>query len=71
MSADQINGPLLLADLERLAGDTFESPEALAQWLRRPHPMLEGKTPLQAAQSKLGADQVRSILVAIKHGGVL
>jgi putative toxin-antitoxin system antitoxin component (TIGR02293 family) len=60
-------GVLRLLDIERMAYDTFEEGD-FTQWLNRPHPMLDGETPLQAAETSYGAEQVKSILVAIKHG---
>lgn len=61
---------LLLRELERMAADTFETSEDAAGWLRKPHPLLDEKTPLEMAQTAAGAQQVRSMLVAIRYGGV-
>lgn len=58
-------------ELERMATDTFETAKDAAQWLQNPHPLLDEKTPLQVAQTEAGAQRVKSILVAIKYGGVL
>lgn len=62
---------LRVLELEEMAADTFESEEAALGWLRRPHPMLEGESPLEAAKTSFGARRVKEILVAIKHGGVV
>lgn len=40
-------------------------------WLSRPHPLLGGQTPRQCLRTQSGTDQVRNILVAIRHGGVV
>jgi putative toxin-antitoxin system antitoxin component (TIGR02293 family) len=53
-----------------MAADTFETSEDAAGWLRKPHPLLDEKTPLEMAQTAAGAQQVRSMLVAIRYGGV-
>ena len=63
-------GVLRLLDIEGMAFDTFEEGDS-TQWLSRPHPMLDGETPLQAAGTSYGAEQVKSILVAIKYGGAV
>ena len=38
------------------------------RWLRAPHPELDGRTPLQAARSELGARAVETMLWEIAHG---
>lgn len=60
---------LRLVELSNLAEDTFETQEAAAGWLRRPHPMLDGETPLALAKSAYGAEKVKEMLVALKYGG--
>ncbi|MCV0438895.1 MAG: MbcA/ParS/Xre antitoxin family protein [Hydrogenophaga sp.] len=59
-----------LRDMQQLATDVFGKREA-ADWIQRPHPMLEGKTPSDAAATSLGLQRVMEILVAIKYGGVV
>lgn len=41
------------------------------RWWRSPHPLLCGKTPWLASQRAGGAERVRDLLVALKHGGVV
>lgn len=65
------NAQSLQLGLKRNAEDTFESKEDAAQWLQRPHPMLDGASPLQMAQTEAGAERVRDILIAIRYGGVV
>lgn len=65
------DGVMRLLELDRMAADTFESEAESARWLRRPHPMLDGETPLAAAKTSFGAQQVKDILVAVKYGGVV
>lgn len=62
---------LRLLELQCQAEDTFDSPAAASAWLRRGHEMLEGETPLEWAQSWYGAQTVKELLVALKHGGVV
>ena len=69
MTEHVTNSQLLQQELERMAADTFETSHDAAQWLRKPHPLLAGRSPLQAAQTEAGAQVVKSILVAIKYGG--
>ena len=62
---------LRLLELDSLAKETFETPQEAAGWMRQPHPMLDGESPLQCAKSGFGAQRVKDILVAIKYGGVV
>ena len=62
---------LRLLELDGLAKQTFETSEEAACWMRQPHPMLDGESPLECAKSGFGAQRVKDILVAIKHGAVL
>lgn len=71
MSEHRTNAHPLRSELERMATDTFETREEAAQWLRTPHPMLDGDAPLQIAVTQAGAERVKDILTAIKYGGVL
>ncbi len=64
-------GVLRLVELDQLAVDTFEDEESASQWLQRPHPLLEGESPLQAAKSAYGTQRVKDILLAIQYGGVV
>lgn len=62
---------LRLLELKEMANDTFESEAAALGWLRRPHPMLDGESPLESAKTSFGSSRVKDILVSIKHGGVV
>lgn len=64
-------GVVRLLELDQMASDTFEEEAEASQWLRKPHPMLEGETPLEAAKTSYGAQRVKDILLAIKYGGVV
>lgn len=64
-------GVVRLLELDQMASDIFEDEAEASQWLRKPHPMLEGETPLEAAKTSYGAQRVKDILLAIKYGGVV
>lgn len=63
-------GLLRLLELDQMAVDTFETEDEARNWLRKPHPMLEGDVPLSAAKTSYGAQRVKDILTAVKYGGV-
>ncbi len=58
-------------ELDNLVKETFKNQDEGAAWLRRPHQMLEGETPLNCMRSSVGAQRVKDILVSIKYGGVV
>lgn len=62
---------LRLLELEGIAAETFATEVEASAWLNRPHPMLDGETPLAAAKTSFGAQRVKDILLAIKYGGVV
>lgn len=68
--ANDIDSTQRLLELDKLAQEAFESPEAAAEWMRRPHPMLDGEEPRECANSSSGADRVEANLVAIKYGSL-
>ncbi|HLI12582.1 MAG TPA: MbcA/ParS/Xre antitoxin family protein [Alphaproteobacteria bacterium] len=47
----------------------FEDAEKARTWLRKPLWILDGMTPLAAAQSEHGAELVREMLVNLAWGG--
>ena len=59
-----------LTDLEKFAMEVFLSTDDIERWFAKPHPLLNGETPLRMATTKTGAEKVRSLLVAIKYGGL-
>jgi|AntAceMinimDraft_12_1070368.scaffolds.fasta_scaffold17662_4 putative toxin-antitoxin system antitoxin component (TIGR02293 family) len=62
---------LRLLELDAIAAETFETESDASEWLRRPHPMLDGETPLAAAKTSFGSQRVKDMLLAIKYGGVV
>lgn len=62
---------LRLLELDAIAAETFATEAEASAWLRRPHPMLDGETPLAAAKTSFGSQRVKDILLAIKYGSVV
>ena len=60
--------PARLMSMSVHAGEVFANQEKAIHWLRSPNPSLEGKTPLEAAQTDQGYRDVEDVLVRIKHG---
>jgi len=58
-----------VADITRLAEETFGGQEAARQWLTNPNLALEEATPLSMLDTEPGAGEVRRILSAINYGG--
>jgi putative toxin-antitoxin system antitoxin component (TIGR02293 family) len=50
------------------AGDVFGNPQRALQWLHSPHPALRDKTPLDAAGTAEGFQEVEDILGRIEYG---
>ena len=59
-----------VADITRLAEETFGGRDAATQWLKTANLALKGATPLSMLDTEPGAAEVRRILIAIAHGGV-
>ncbi len=49
-------------------GEVFANQEKAIHWLRSPNPSLQGKTPLEAAQTDSGYQDVEDVLERIEHG---
>ena len=59
-----------VADIMRMAEETFGGRPAATQWLKRTNLALGGRTPLSMLDTEPGAGEVRRILASIDHGGV-
>ena len=58
-----------LARIVALAERAWDGERAAARsFLTAPHPLLEGRAPIEAALTELGARRVEAILAAIGHG---
>ena len=59
---------LQITDLLTKATEVFGSPTQASTWLTRPHPSLDGETPLKRARTPWGMSKVQSILAALRYG---
>lgn len=50
------------------AGEVFANQEKALHWLKTPNPSLGGKTPIEAARTDEGYNQVEDVLTRIEHG---
>jgi uncharacterized protein (DUF2384 family) len=57
-----------LARVTVAAGHEFDDAEDAREWLTKSHPELDGLTPLQAAETDLGARRAKWVLDAIFYG---
>ena len=57
-----------LARIVAMTEDVWQDRTAAAEFLRRPHRSLGGRTPLQMATTDLGARQVEELLASIEFG---
>ncbi len=60
-----------VADILRMAEETFGGREAATQWLKSTNLALGGPTPLSMLDTELGAAEVRRVLSAINYGAAL
>lgn len=59
---------LQITELLTQATEVFGSPTQASTWLTRPHPSLDGETPLRRARTPWGMSKVQSMLVALRYG---
>jgi putative toxin-antitoxin system antitoxin component (TIGR02293 family) len=57
-----------LARVLAAAEYTWDDPEQARAWMNQPHPELQGRTPLAAAKTELGARSVEAILDKLFYG---
>jgi putative toxin-antitoxin system antitoxin component (TIGR02293 family) len=60
-----------VAEIARMAEETFGGHEAATRWLKTPNLALENATPLSMLDTEPGAGEIRRLLAAIDHGGAL
>lgn len=56
--------------LQVFAADVFDSVDVARNWLNNPHPLLEGKTPIDCTSTELGMQNVRGLLAGLKRNRV-
>src|SRR5438128_643309 len=57
-----------LARIVALAEALWDSQDESRAFLNRPHPLLDGNTPLKVARTELGARRVERLLHDVEHG---
>jgi putative toxin-antitoxin system antitoxin component (TIGR02293 family) len=57
-----------LAVLYLKAEETIGDPELAKQWMQTPRLVFDGKTPLEMAETEVGAREVEDLLLRIEHG---
>jgi len=60
--------PLRLISVSARAGEVFANQGKAVHWLSSPNPSLNGLTPLEAAETDKGYQEVEDILTRIEHG---
>ena len=68
LSADESERTERLARVIALAEALWDGKSEARIFLNRPHPLLDGHTPLEAARTELGARRVERLLHDIEHG---
>jgi putative toxin-antitoxin system antitoxin component (TIGR02293 family) len=63
-----IQPPARFISLSVRAGEVFANREKAIAWLETPNPSLQGKTPIEAANTKEGFEEADEILTRIEHG---
>lgn len=57
-----------LARVMALAEQVWEGCDEAREFLRQPHPVLDGKSPLEMTETELGARRVESLLMKLEYG---
>lgn len=57
-----------LARVMALAEQVWESRDDAREFLAQPHPMLEERSPLEMAETELGARRVERLLMSLEYG---
>ncbi len=63
-----IQPPVRFISLSVRAGEVFANHVKALAWLQTPNPSLQGKTPIEAADSEEGFADADEILTRIEHG---
>jgi putative toxin-antitoxin system antitoxin component (TIGR02293 family) len=68
LTTDESDRLVLLAEIIALAQQALDSGEGARQWLRTPHSMLGGESPLDRMDTVTGMQEVKTMLSHIEHG---
>jgi putative toxin-antitoxin system antitoxin component (TIGR02293 family) len=64
----QVRPPVRFIRLSVRAGEVFANREKAMAWLETPNPSLQGRSPIEAANTEEGFEQADEILTRIEHG---
>jgi putative toxin-antitoxin system antitoxin component (TIGR02293 family) len=71
LDVGEAEGVIRTIELSTLATEAFGTEENGAQWLNKPHPLLDGRSPMEYSNNAYGFAKVKGILMAIRFGGVV
>jgi putative toxin-antitoxin system antitoxin component (TIGR02293 family) len=57
-----------LAEVVVLAQQALDGADPAREWLRAPHSLLGGASPLDRMDTRVGMDEVKTMLVHVEHG---
>lgn len=60
-----------IAALATHAAQTFEDQDSASRWMITPNRALNDQVPIALCDTEIGARQVRRVLTALEHGGVI
>jgi putative toxin-antitoxin system antitoxin component (TIGR02293 family) len=64
----EVRPPARFISLSVRAGEVFANREKALAWLETPNPSLQGRSPIEAANTEEGFEQADEILTRIEHG---
>jgi putative toxin-antitoxin system antitoxin component (TIGR02293 family) len=64
----QVRPPSRFISLSVRAGEVFANREKALAWLETPNPSLQGRSPIDAANTEEGFEEADEILTRIEHG---
>jgi len=59
---------VLLAEVVALAQRTLDGVDPAREWLRAPHSLLGGPSPLDRVDTRVGMEEVTTMLAHVEHG---
>jgi len=65
---NEVRLPARFISLSVRAGEVFANREKALGWLQVPNPSLQGKTPIEAANTEQGFEEADEILTRIEYG---
>jgi len=68
LSPDESDRLVLLAEVVALAQQALDGADPAREWLRAPHALLGGASPLDRMDTVVGMDEVTTMLAHVEHG---